>query len=244
MEILTFMIEGRGEMLPADGLPTRIAKRAPAPAKGEPELEPILPDRDREKFHTANMLNRQADEMAQAIEREVRRLMPPGGGITVQADISFYPGSIILEGSVVLLYWAGRTALEPIRDELANVIKTVTRRVVNRVITALNATTSLDSGQMTVEVTSVQPPPTPVAIARAAPSPEVPQTPPPQLAQSGILQDQRWLIVLVGVLTVLVLILLADRLLTSSLPRNMYITPATIPASPPTVPGTAQPPKG
>lgn len=207
----------------------------------------------------AKALNERAEEMAQAIEREVRRLML-GGGITVQADISFHSGSIILEGSVVLLCWAGRTALEPIRDELANCIKTITRRVVNRAINTLNRMLSAPApgdavnrmtsapgsslGQMNVEVTSVPPSPTSAAISTAAPSPAVPQAQPQQqqLAQGGILQDQRWVLVFVGVMTVLVLILLTDRLLTPSLPRNVYITPVAIPGSPPARPAPAAPP--
>jgi hypothetical protein len=228
MEILTFMIEGRGE----SHVGYNVA------AADNPEVEAKLIQQARTDEFVWKM-NKRADEIAQTIEREVRRLMSPGGGISVQADISFYSGSFILEGSVVLLLWAGRTALEPIRDELANAIKTVTRRVVNGAITAFNAQQAGNDylGRMTVEVTSVPPPPTSAAIATAAPSPGVPQAPLTQVGQSGILQDQRWLIVLVGILTVLVLILLADRLLTSSLPRNVYITPA------PTASPGAAPPK-
>jgi hypothetical protein len=77
-------------------------------------------------------MNDRGPDLAATLEREIRRFMPPGAGITVQADLSFYTGSAILEGTVVLLCWAGRTVLEPIREELATVIKTVTRRVVNR----------------------------------------------------------------------------------------------------------------
>ena len=141
MEILTFVIEGRGETHADDATIPYRSVSADSDGDDSPE-EPERYRRERSssrEIYAAEKLNGHADEMAQTIEREVRRLMPLGGGITVQADISFYPGSIILEGSVVLLYWAGRTALEPIRDELANAIKTVTRRVVNRAITAFNA---------------------------------------------------------------------------------------------------------
>jgi hypothetical protein len=152
MEILTFVIEGRGE---------RIVSTQSAAASSD--------DRDPDDKHSrefAELLNGRADEIAQTIEREVRRLMPLGG-ITAQADICFYSGSIILEGSVALLCWAGRTALEPIRDELANVIKTVTRRAVNKAITALNRKSPLLLDHLTVDVTSA-PLPNPTDISTSA----------------------------------------------------------------------------
>jgi hypothetical protein len=232
MEILTFVIEGWGE-IKGDGIPTVLAKRAGSVDDEE------LKRREPSDFHAVELLNRRADEMAQNIEREVRRLMPLGGGISVQADISFHSGSIILEGSVVLLCWAARTALEPIRDELANAIKTVTRRVVNRAVTTLGAGSLPGLGQMTVEVASVSSPPTTPAVISSAASSEVPQAPPSSLVQSGIPQDQRWMFAFVGILTVLVLILLADRLLTPSLLRNDSITRAAVPESPSAPQGAA-----
>jgi hypothetical protein len=254
VEILSFVIEGHGEITREDDVTTPYRSVGAASVGGYPPEQTGYPSELTGRtleIRAATALNERAEEMAQAIERELRRLML-GGGITVQADISFHSGSIILEGSVVLLCWAGRTALEPIRDELADCIKTITRRVVNRAINALNRietsgpgpSSGASLGQMNVEVTSVPPPPTSAALSTAAPSPAVPQAQPQQqqLAQGGILQDQRWVLVFLGVLTVLVLILLADRLLTPSLPRNVYITPAAIPGSPPAGPAPAAPP--
>jgi hypothetical protein len=213
--------------------------------------------------------------MASTMEREIRRLMLPAGGITVQADLSFRPGaSIILEGGVTLLCWAGRTALEPIREDLANMIKTVTRRVLNRAVSALSSILpNLSVDAPTIEVASL--PPTRVDMPPSTPTPPaVPVTPvqsaqpvalvqamqpavtpaqpmalvqavqpavapaqpvalvqpavtPAQPAQQAALQDQRWLILVVGIIGVIVLILLAERIISPSLPRNVYVLPAT-----------------
>lgn len=217
MEILTFVIEGRAEV--------------------EPTTEGKGDDRS-----ASAALNKKADEIASTMEREIRRLMLLGGGITVQADLSFRPGaSVILEGSVVLLCWASRTALEPIREELANMIKTVTRRVLNRVASTIS---NFAINAPTIEVASL--PPTRLETTSApAPTPALtPASTQQQAASSGtILQDQRWLIVVMGILGVLILILLADRIVSASLPRNVYVLPATsaLPAVPstPTTPTPA-----
>jgi hypothetical protein len=214
MEILTFTIDGRVE------------------------VTSTKPDDDADKSFSL-ALNIKADEIASTMEREIRRLMLLGGGVTVQADLWFRPGaSVILEGSVILLCWAGRTALEPIREELANAIKIVTRRVLNRVISTM---VNYNFAAPTTDVTSLPP-------TRSETTPAPTAVPPPQqqVAPTGtIIQDQRWLIIVVAVLGVLVLILLADRLLSSSLPRNVSVTPA-ISALPtvtptPTAPTTAAP---
>jgi hypothetical protein len=144
--------------------------------------------------------------MASQIKREVRRLVPLGGGVTVQADIAFFRGSVILEGTVVLLLWAGRTAPDPVRDELADVIKTVVRRVVHRMVTSL----FLMESRMEVDVNSRPP------IATPAPTERQP-------ALVGVYQ--RWMPIYLGILTVLVLLLLADRLWEA--PRTVYLPQPT-----------------
>lgn len=203
MEILTFVIEGR----------TEVASHSPPP--------PPTFEGDTDKWVCAE-LNKKADEIASTMERDIRRLMLLGGGVTVQAELSFRPGaSLILEGTVILLCWAGRTALEPIREELANAIKTVTQRVLNRVTSTIS---NFILAAPTIEVASLAP-----TRSETAPAPtSVPPPTPQQVAPTGlIVQDQRWLIIVVAVLGVLVLILLVDRLLSASLPRNVYVTPAT-----------------
>jgi hypothetical protein len=204
MEILTFVIEGRAEVerQPVSSPPLA----GPRPGEQGDETDKLI----------SVQLNRQADEIASTMEREIRRLMLLGGGITVQADVWFRPGaSFILEGSVVLLSWAGRTALEPIQEELANVIKTVTRRVLNRVVSTVS--------DFTVYAPTIEVAPLPPTRPETTPAPtSTPSLTPASTQQQAplpgtILQDQRWLIVVVGILGVLVLILLADRIL----PRNV-----------------------
>jgi hypothetical protein len=225
MEIVTFVIEGRAEVGPS---------------------ETKDPD-----WLACVELNKKADEMASTMEREIRRLMLPGGGITVQADLWFRPGaSVILEGSVILLCWAGRTALEPIREELANAIKTVTRRVLNRAVSALSNLPNLANLRLdapSIDVASLPPMRADTPLA-STPTPPLTPASTQQAALPGtILQNQRWLIVVVGILGVLVLILLADRIISASLPRNVYVWPATsaLPGvtSTPTAPTPAPAPK-
>lgn len=246
MEIMSFAIEGRAEVEligpPPAAQPGQAGSR-PAAQRGRAGP---LESKDAD-WSACEALNNKADEMASTIEREIRRLMLPGGGITVQADLWFRPGaSVILEGSVILLCWAGRTALEPIREELANAIKTVTRRVLNRAVSAL-AIPYLRLDAPTIDVASL-PPAKPDETLVSTPAPTLTSASAQQVSLPGpIIQDQRWLIVVVGILGALVLILFADRIISASLSRNVYVLPATsaLPGgiSTPTSPTPGQAPK-
>jgi hypothetical protein len=105
LQIMSFVLEGRGEG--SGGIDTRLN----------------LPTRDvYDDAYRCELLNKRIEEIVLDLEKELRNIMPLASGMSVQADMSFRPGSIVLEGSVTLLCWAGRIALEPVKEELANLI--------------------------------------------------------------------------------------------------------------------------
>ena len=99
--------------------------------------------------------------ITEEIERDIKRLMPPY--ITVQTSIRFAQGgSIVIEGSVVLLSWVGGIAFaaaqEAAKQHLSTFIKTSVQRVLGQILppegvnlNSLNVTTTGkrdDGGEM------------------------------------------------------------------------------------------------
>jgi hypothetical protein len=139
-------------------------------------------------------LNKRAQEIAASIESEMRRVLP---GTTVQAEVSFRKGSLLLEGSVVLLSWAGGLVLEAARAEISEVLRVAFRRTITNALNNLSAAPEI--GAIEMAVTETRRP-------RASPSP-TPRESGALLSHGG----QTWIPVLLLFLTVLVLILIADR---------------------------------
>jgi len=217
MEFLTFEITGTSKGTAQAGRPaqqTGTSDKQPDTAL-DPEAEIV------------RKLNERADEIASTIEREIRRLLALTGGVSVQADLSFSKGnSIVLEGTVALLFWIGGTALDPIRQELAKVIQTATRRVLNRTISAV----AQNMSGLPVDVF-------PTFVGK---EPEVG----PSSAQgrvSWMPQGQTWLFILISLLILVVVGLVVEQLTTSSVPRTVYFT---LPPPQQNPPQQASPPQG
>lgn len=138
-------------------------------------------------------LNKRSQEIAAAIESEMRRVLP---GTTVQAEVSFRKGSLLLEGSVVLLSWAGGLVLEAARAEISEVLRVAFRRTITNALNNLPAAPEIGAMEMTVTETRRP---------RASPSPT------PREAGALLHGGQTWIPVLLLFLSVLVLILIADR---------------------------------
>ncbi len=160
----------------------------------------------------ASELNKQSQEIAASIESEMRRMLPAHTGTTVQAEVSFRKGSLLLEGSVVLLSWAGTLVLEAARGEIGEVIRVAFRRAIAN---ALNAMPNLaaDIGAMEMAVTETRRPPA---------------SQPPTQRPGALLSDAipAWIPVLLLLLTVLVLILIADRFFVISTRTEVTTAPA------------------
>jgi hypothetical protein len=83
----------------------------------------------------ANRLDK-ADETARGIETEIRRLLR--SNVSVEADVRFYEGSILVQGSIMILSWLGpiafKAAKQTIEVEFAQVVSIVTRRILQRTV--------------------------------------------------------------------------------------------------------------
>ena len=155
----------------------------------------------------ATELNRRSQEIAASIESEMRRLLP---GTTVQAEVSFRKGSLLLEGSVVLLSWAGTLVLEAARAEISEVLRVAFRRTIVNALNDLPAAPDVGAMEMTVTETR---------------RPRVRPLPPAPRESRGLpsYAEQAWIPVLLLLLTVLVLLLIADRffVISTRLPVSM-----------------------
>jgi hypothetical protein len=75
-------------------------------------------------------LNEQSETISQKIEREVRRILPPT--VTVQANVQFDEGSILVTGVVALLSWATPIVRDAAKEELGELVKLAIKRVISR----------------------------------------------------------------------------------------------------------------
>jgi hypothetical protein len=90
-------------------------------------------------------LNSHSDEIAQELQKEIRRLFR--SSVTVQAELTFHEGSIIVEGTIIVMSWLGPLALaaakKAVEEEFSRVIGVVTKRIlqraVRRIVSSFNA---------------------------------------------------------------------------------------------------------
>jgi len=98
------------------------------------------------------LMNNKADAICDKIEREVKKLLPPT--VTVQANVQFEEGSLILSGTVAVLSWGGSVVFQTIKGEieeqLAGLVKIAVQRVMNRQMTTHDLFRSLRPMSMTV----------------------------------------------------------------------------------------------
>ncbi|WNG44010.1 hypothetical protein F0U60_07810 [Archangium minus] len=80
----------------------------------------------------AQELNQIADEVAERIESELRKHFPPS--VRVQAEVRFAPGSLVVEGTVLLLGSLGRTALQTVSEEAGKALSELIRMGLQRVL--------------------------------------------------------------------------------------------------------------
>jgi hypothetical protein len=85
-------------------------------------------------------LNNRADEIAEKIELELKKRMPPY--IYVQANVQFNQGSIDLIVTATFLSWVGSIVFDAAKGELenqlANWVKNGVQRVINKIFTEAN----------------------------------------------------------------------------------------------------------
>ncbi len=134
-QAITFTFEGRAEYLGAYNngpqVPPRFPNVNPNPPVNPPN-PPFSPPEQLSQSEVINLLNGKADSIAQQLEREIRRFLPPQ--TSVQAEVSFSEGSIMMTGTILLIQWLGSTALAAARDEFSNQFKEVIRVGIQRVL--------------------------------------------------------------------------------------------------------------
>ena len=123
MQIVSIEIKGSTDY--AENM-DRLAQRA--------EHDDGLPSLIKERAEVIQLLNKDASDMSAEIVKEVRNALPPNADLTVQAEIRFSDGSIIMAGTVIILSWAGNIVLEEIKGQLAQVVKAATNRVAGQII--------------------------------------------------------------------------------------------------------------
>lgn len=123
-QAITFTFEGRAEWLV--GLETNPTYNPPAS-----QLQ-----NEKAQSDVIQELNQKSDSIAQQIERELRKILPPQ--FSVQAEVSFSEGSIVMTGTVVLLTWLSSVATATVREEFESQFKEVIRVAVKRVISRVS----------------------------------------------------------------------------------------------------------
>jgi hypothetical protein len=154
------------------------------PTGSDPEQDPV------------KNLNGAAEEIASHIEREVRKVLGPQ--FTVQAEISFSTGSIIIEGTVAILCWTGGAALEGIKREIGELVRVAVKRILVDFIGDVGGDASGLEISSTVRSASA---------AREIVQPTVSASP-----RNPVLQLPPWLSVTAIAATVGVVLLVLDRL--------------------------------
>ena len=226
-QFLVFEISGKAEIQVPE-IPVSTAQ--PGPSADEPSEAPLTRlveairnalggasrrDRETKERGYISVLNENADEAAEKIEREIKRVLPTN--VSVQASIQFDHGSILMAGTVALLSWGGAIVLDAAKDEvkewLRNVVKTAVRRVISQMFVPLGLGQQI--GSMQISVTPQ------VSAASSAPptqsQPTQTESPPPaERVTSAVNRTNtavRALIIVTGLLVILQIILLADRFL-------------------------------
>jgi len=138
LQMMMFDIEGKAEM------------------RNTTNTEVDKPDAARTnevEANAVNKLNEEAEIICDRIERGVKKLLPPY--VTVQANIQFEQGSLLIAGTVAVFAWAGSVALETakaeVQQQIASLVKTVVQRVINRAVVSRGLQRNITSMEMTVK---------------------------------------------------------------------------------------------
>jgi hypothetical protein len=162
-------------------------------ARTRDKAPPELPDPDEEKIER---LNAASGEICAEIERQVKKLVGPE--VSVQAEISFSLGSIVIEGTVVLLYWSGTLLLDTIKKEVGELVRVPIKRILAEVLTDFGGDISRLEIDTSVRSRSVDRAPTMEA-------PTMEKTAP-------VLQLPAWMNAALAVIALGIAFLVADRL--------------------------------
>ena len=207
--ILMFSIEARASLIEelATPEPPPVTARPPggAGAGGLPhrsENDPIV------------QLNDAAADTCDKLEREIKRFFPPY--VSVQADVHFERGSLLMTGTVAIFSWIGNTALDALKDEakqqLAGLVKMAVQRVMNRSFASGGFHPRV--GPLEVSVTPAGfPAPTPPAPSSTLAPTDSKSSSSTHAADSLSPGATRWLILAVAIIFAAQVLLVLDRFL-------------------------------
>lgn len=224
-KIVTIFISGRaGEHRQAWG--PRLAWRAAvnrarqtAPRgrgpQGPPPEAPPYPEFP-EELATVEKLNVLSGEICADIERQIRKLAGPE--VMVQAEMSFSPGSIVIEGTVILLYWSGSLILEAVKKEVGDLVRVPIKRVLAEVLTELGGNPS----RLEIEASVRSRPPEGASVTEMlAP------------AKAGpVIQAPVWMNAALAVIALGMVFLVADRVIGEWPSRQVVAAAASHPSPP------------
>jgi hypothetical protein len=160
LNMMLFDIEGKAEVRNAknsssQGKKGRNSTRSVQQSDMESEEKGALtsPDPlDEDGARVVSDMNEEAETICDRIERGVKKLLPPY--VTVQANIQFERGSLLVTGTVAVFAWAGSVVLEAakgeIQQQVANLVKLVVERVINRAVVSRGLQSNVASMEMSV----------------------------------------------------------------------------------------------
>jgi hypothetical protein len=229
-EVMVFNLSGRTRDAQERSLKERLAAfvRADAPkvqhstAAGAKSEDP-----GSENPGPVAELNEHSEPIARMLETEILAALPPDPGLSVQVELRFRGGSIVLIGTAAILSWTGSIVLEAIRDEIAELIRIAAQRAIG----AAMAQWAPGAGAMQCMVT-------PRRSSAVANRPEA-STPASGQALTSMFRGLSWRNALTGFLTLAVLVLLIDRFFDVSL-RTVQ-TPTVLAPAAQTSQAAAQP---
>ncbi|MGK9171452.1 hypothetical protein KXR53_34520 [Inquilinus limosus] len=155
-EVLLFSIFGKAEAPSDRTLTQRMSElfRAQVARSGSSSASEEQPP-------PVKRLNEKANDLAREIEREMLAMMPPDPFLSVQAEIRFRSGSLVMLGTLAILSWSGSIVLDAVRAQLTEVVKIAVQRVVSAAIAAVAP--ALPPMQCSVSSRSAAAEPTPAA---------------------------------------------------------------------------------
>jgi hypothetical protein len=153
-------------------------------------------------------LNKKADDIASDVEREVRRVLRPFafGSVTVQAEVSFRPGTLVIEGTVIaavagaLGTVAGRAVSQALGQNLGKLLEIPISRLMRRRVNEGNE--EAVQGQLQFESFRVEVTPDPVTRTLRQP------TVPPSSENAPSTNWLTWTAVTLSVLNTMLLVAL------------------------------------
>ena len=165
-----------------------------------------------EEAERANIqeLNAKSGEICTEIERQIKKLVGPE--ISVQAEMSFSPGSIVIEGTIILLCWSGSLVLEAVNKEIADLVRVPIKRVLAEVLTSLGGNALRLEVETAVRSRSVVRAP-----AMALPAAD---------KTAAVVQLPTWRNLALAVITLGIVFLVADRLFSEWPNRTVVVATA------------------